>query len=58
MTKCQCEADGLQTDLRAQTAITELHSTHQDMVFDLGASFSCTDDVFPREAVQSSVFFL
>lgn len=44
-------------NLRAQTAITEIHSTHQDMVFDLSASFSCTDDVFPREAVQSSLFF-
>lgn len=32
--------------LRAQTAITEIHFIHPDIVFDLSASFSYTDDVF------------
>lgn len=34
-------------NLRAQTAITEVHSIHPDIAFDLGASFSCIDNVFP-----------
>lgn len=33
-------------NLRAQTAITEIHFIHPDIVFDLSASFFRADDVF------------
>lgn len=46
MTKCQCELMVYRQNLRAQTAITEIHLIHPDIVFDLRASFTCTDDVF------------
>lgn len=41
-------------NLRAQTAITEIHFIHPDIVFDLSASLSCTNDVFPCETAGFS----
>lgn len=58
MTKCQCELMVYRQNLRAQTAITEIHFIHPDIVFDLRASFSCADDVFYLcETMQGSRFF-
>jgi len=45
-------------NVRAQTAITEIHSIHRDIVFDLSASCSPTGNAFLLlyETVQGSHF--
>lgn len=58
MTKCQCELMVYRQNLRAQTAITETHFIHPDIVFDLGASFSCTDDVFSHVKLCRVLIFM
>lgn len=48
-------------NLRAQTAITEIHFIHPDVVFDLSASFSRTDNVFhvkPRRVLIFMCVFI
>lgn len=45
-------------NLRAQTAITEIHFIHPDVVFDLSASFSRTDNVFHVKTRKVSHFYV
>lgn len=58
MTKCQCELMVYRQNLRAQTAITEIHFIHPDIVFDLSASFSCADDVFSHVKLCRVLIFM